>query len=174
MKQRMIMIVLIVVVVLGGGFYAYNELVPEKTQETQGPVYSTKEVTKGDIDVGVETSGMLNPTNGGGIRVPGERSYGEAPVSYILEEIILEEGTEVTKGQVIARLSSSDLEMKIEEAELKLKIKMKELEDMTGMDYSEAAYINPSEGITVRAPIAGRITNLVVEEGTNLELGNVI
>ncbi len=174
MKQRMVMIILIALVVMGGGYYAYNELVPEKTQETSGPVYSTKEVTKGDIDVGVETTGMLNPTNGGGIRVPGERSYGGAPVSYILEEIILEEGAEVKKGDLIARLSSSDLEIKIEEAELKLKNKKDELEDLTGLDYNEAAYINPSEGITVRAPIAGRITNLEVEEGTDLQLGKVI
>ena len=68
MAQRILMIALIIVVVIGGGFYAYRELVPPPAQETQGPVYSTKPVTRGDITVGIDVTGPLNPSRGGGIQ----------------------------------------------------------------------------------------------------------
>ena len=56
MAQRVLMIALIIVIVIGGGLYAYRELVPAPEQETSGPVYSTKPVTRGDISVGVDVT----------------------------------------------------------------------------------------------------------------------
>jgi multidrug efflux pump subunit AcrA (membrane-fusion protein) len=174
MSQRLITITLILVIVLGGGLYAYKQLVPPNAQETQGPVYATKEVIRGDISVGVSTTGMLNPTRGGGIRVPGERSYDGTAISYVLDEILVEEGDEVQKGQVLARVASYDLETKIEEKEERLKAKLDELTDMTGVSPGDIDSINPSEGITLKAPVDGRITGLEVKEGDELQLGQTI
>ncbi|NLZ51982.1 MAG: efflux RND transporter periplasmic adaptor subunit, partial [Thermoanaerobacteraceae bacterium] len=96
MAQRILMIALIIVIVIGGGIYAYKELVPPPAQEAQGPVYSTKPVTRGDITVGVEVSGPLNPSRSGGIQAPGGRNYYEMPssnIQYTLVEILAEEGS---------------------------------------------------------------------------------
>jgi HlyD family secretion protein len=48
---------------------AVKTLVP--TEEVAAPTYSTTEVVRGDISVGVDVSGSLNPSWGGGISVPG-------------------------------------------------------------------------------------------------------
>ncbi|NJD03602.1 MAG: efflux RND transporter periplasmic adaptor subunit, partial [Ruminiclostridium sp.] len=67
MAQRIIIIFLILVIVLGGGMYAYKELMPPAEQEASGPVYSTKAVVRGNIAVGVETIGGLDPSQQGGL-----------------------------------------------------------------------------------------------------------
>jgi len=171
MTQRLIMIVLILVIVLGGGIYAYKQLVLPEAEEAQGPIYATKEVIRGDIFVGVETVGRLNPTHGGGIRVPGERTYDGTSASYIIKEILVEEGDAVKKEQVIVMLESPDIEMQVESKEEQLKIKKEEMADMTGVPLEEVDNINPSKGITIRAPIDGKITNLDIDEGDELKLG---
>ncbi len=168
------MIVLILVIVLGGGMYAYKQLMPEDTEETQGPVYATKEVVKGDITVGVETTGRLNPTYGGGIRVPGERNYGGPSITYGIDEVLVEEGDEVKEGQIVAILKSDDLEIQIEEIEEKLESKRKLLSNMTGVSEDKVDGINPSDGIIINAPIGGTINNLEVEEGDKLEQGSAV
>lgn len=174
MSQRIITIALILIIILGGGLYAYKQLVPPQTQETQGPVYATKEVIRGDISVGVNTTGMLNPTRGGGIRVPGERSYDGTPITFVLDKILVKDGDEVKNGQVIAMLKSYDLEVQLEEKRSKLEAKLKELSEMTGMQPEDINSINPSKGITIRSPADGRIINLEVKEGDELNLGQVI
>jgi HlyD family secretion protein len=174
MKQRTLIIVLILVIVLGGGMYAFKQLIPSSAQQAQGPVYATKEVIRGDITVGVSTTGTLNPTSGGGIRIPGQRVYDGTAVSYVLDEILVEDGDEVKKGQVVARVVSYDLERNIENKEDMLKIKMDELTEMTGVSADNINSINPSEGITIRAPKDGRLVGFEVEEGDELQMGQTI
>ena len=99
MTQRILAIFLIVIVLLNGGYYAYQRLVPPPAKATQGPVYATQPVKRGDISVGVDASGPLNPSRGGGIQVPfpgggpGPRLVG--PGSYIVEEVLIQIGQEV-------------------------------------------------------------------------------
>lgn len=173
-SQRTLMLALIAVIVLGGGLYAYKQLAPPEAQEAQGPIYSTEEVIRGDISVGVETTGRLDPTHGGGIRVPGDNYRGGTSVSYILDEVFVEDGDEVQKGQILARLVSPNLDMQIESLRDKLKTRKEELADMTGLSVDQLDSINPSKGITLRAPIGGRISNLDANEGDELKLGHVI
>ena len=174
MFQRILTIILILVIVLFGGFYAYRELLPPEVVETTGPVYSTKEVIKGDISVGVETTGRLDASYGGGITVPGQRNYGGPSVSYIIEELLAKEGDNVEAGQIIGKLKSPDIEMQIEQKLSTIENKKKDLADMVGVDVSQVGSINPSNGITLNAPIEGRITNLAIEEGDDLELGEPV
>ncbi|MDI6706975.1 MAG: efflux RND transporter periplasmic adaptor subunit [Bacillota bacterium] len=174
MSQRLIAIIVIVVIVVGGGLYAYKQLVPADAKQTQGPVYATKEVIRGDITVGVTATGMLNPTRGGGIIIPGERGYDSAPISYILDEILVEAGDAVEQGQVIARVKSYDLETQIKQKEERLESKLKELTDMTGVSANSINTINPSEGVVIRAPQDGRIIGLDIKEGDELQLGQTI
>jgi len=168
MSQRILMIILILVIVIGGGFYAYKQLLPPEVEEATGPIYSTKEVVRGDISVGVETSGGLNSSRNGGIMVPGNR-YERGTVSYIIKEFLVEQGDMVEKDQPLAILDSSKLEDDIKQKTELLETKVKTLSDMTGVSESNVEFINPYQGIDIKAPISGRVIDLNVTEGEELE-----
>lgn len=174
MLQRILMIIILLAIVLGGGFYAYKELMPPATVEDQGPVYSTKEVVRGDMQVGVETVGQLNPSQGGGIRVPESSDPSLMSVQYILEDVLVEEGDEVKKGQVVAKLLSTDLESEIENVEEQLKSEREYLSEITGLPIERLNSINPLQGIQINSPIKGRVVNLKANEGEELSQGHVI
>lgn len=167
MVQRILTIILILVVVVFGGFYAYNELMPEKVIESTGPIYSTQEAFKGDISVGVETTGMLNETYGGSLFIPGER-YTPNVINYVIEEIFAKEGDSVKKDQVIVKLKSPELEDKVSRKKEELQLVREELSQLTKIPVDEVDNINPYEGITIKSPISGRIVNLNVSEGDKL------
>jgi len=175
MSQKFIALIVIAVVVLGGGFYAFRQLVPASSGDAEGPVYATQEVIRGDISVGVNTTGMLNPTRGGGIRIPGEMRYdGGVNIQYMLDEILVEPGDEVKNGQVLARLISYDLESQLDQKQTQLEAKLDEVCEMTGVEPSQVESIVPSKGITLRAPTDGRLVGFNVREGDELQLGQVI
>lgn len=173
MTQRIIMIVLILVIALGGGFYAYNQLMPKEVQEAEGPIYSTEQVTKGDISVGVNTSGRLTETHGGGIRVPGDRYSGDS-TSYVIKDILVEEGDPVKKDQLLVMLESPNIQLSLEEKMDQLQQKKEQLAEMTGVSVSEISTLDPSKGITLNAPISGSISNLNVTEGEEIEQGRIV
>lgn len=174
MAQRIIMIILILVIVLGGGFYAYKELMPPVQQETGAPVYSTKEVVRGNILVGLETSGGLEPSQQSGIRVPGARSGGTEGIQYNILEYLVKEGEAVRAGQPIVKLDSMGVESKIKEKQEELDTKKKQLAEICQVPVEQLDSLNPAGGITITAPVDGRITELDVEEGKELELGHLI
>lgn len=174
MSQKLIGIIVIVVVVLSGGVYAFKQIMPADAKETQGPVYATKEVVRGDITVGVNTTGMLNPTRGGGIRVPGDYRSDMVSVQYVIEDILVEEGDEVKTDQVMVILNSPDLETQIDEARTRLEAKEEELSDMTGVPVSQLSSINPGKGITLRSPVDGKVSRLDVMEGEEVPLGHIV
>jgi len=176
MLQRIFMITVIVSLVLGGGYYSYRQLMPPPVEEVQGPVYAAKEVVRGDIAVGVEATGPLNPADHGAIRVPG--GYGPrqagAVNSYIIDEVLAEEGDEVKKGQVLVRLTAPDLDTNIEAKKDQLEADREYLADLMGIPLSEVDNINPAQGITLRAPITGRVQGLSVIEGTDVKQGTIV
>jgi HlyD family secretion protein len=177
MAQRILMIALIIVIVIGGGFYAYRELVPPPVQEAQGPVYSTKPATRGDITVGIDVTGPLNPSRGGGIQAPGGRNYYEMPTSniqYTLVDILAEEGSEVKMGQIIAKLAAPELQTQIKNAKDELESEKKFLSDLTGLSPERLYEINPSQGVVLRAPIDGRVSGLSVSEGKEVKQGHIV
>lgn len=174
-SQKLISIIVIVVVVLGGGMFAIKQIMPTNAKEADGPVYATQEVIRGDISVGVTTTGMLNPTRGGGIRIPGEMRYdGGVNIQYMLDEILVEPGDEVQTGQVLARLISYDLESQLDQKQTQLEAKLDEICEMTGVEPSQVDNIVPSKGITLRAPADGRLVGFDIREGDELQLGQVI
>ncbi|HHW07245.1 MAG TPA: efflux RND transporter periplasmic adaptor subunit [Clostridia bacterium] len=172
MWQKVLTIVVIVLIVLGGGYYAYQQLIPPPEEENQGPVYSTKPVTRGDISVGVEVVGSLNPTSGGGIQVPGYR--GSGGITYLIEEILVKEGDEVKKGQLLVRLKAPDLESQIKSLERKILEDKKDIAELLNIPVAEVDRLDASRGITLTTPIGGRITELQVREGEELKLGQIV
>lgn len=172
MAQRIIIIFLILVIVLGGGMYAYKELMPQPEQETSGPVYSTKEVVRGNISVGVETSGGLDASQSGGLRVAG--NYRGDAVQYTILEFFVKDGDPVKAGQLVAKLGSSGLDTSLSAKQEELESKSEQLADLCQIPVSQIGSINPSGGITIMAPIDGNVTDLDVKEGAELELGHII
>lgn len=174
MAQRIIIIFLILVIVLGGGLYAYKELMPPVQETASAPVYSTKAVVKGDISVGVETIGGLDPSQQGGLRVPGSMRGGIDSTQYTILEYKVKEGDLVKTGQPIAILDASGLETNLKTKQDELDSKSKQLADLCQIPVDQIYSINPSKGITITAPTDGSITDLDAKEGGELELGHVI
>jgi len=117
--------------------------------------------------------GMLDPSQHGGLRVQGEM-MGPSAVQFMIEEYLVQEGEAVKQGQLIARLKSPNLMTEIESKQEQVGMKKEQFEELTGMSYEQLRSSTFSRGITIYAPISGRITQLEVEEGTKLELGNTI
>lgn len=175
MLQRILMIVIIVLLLLGGGYYAYTQLMPEPIEEASGPIYSTQPAIKGDIAVGVEAVGPLNPSNGGELIVPGAIDYtGTSSTSYIISEILAEEGTEVKKGDPIIKLAAPDLHTQIDALQEEIRLEKESLASLMNVPVEEVDYVNPSNGITLKSPIDGRIVELNTVEGKKLEQGEIV
>lgn len=173
MVKRVLMILIVVAIVIGGGYYAIKQLVPEKVEEAQGPIYSTFEVKKGDISAGVEVTGQLNPTQSGGIRAPGDR-YSGSGGQYVIEQFLVGEGDEVVQGQVVATLLATELNNKLADLKEQVELQKKQLSQLTGLSLNEIDYINPSQGLQIIAPISGRIMNLDAKEGKELTQGQIV
>lgn len=174
MLNRIGIIALIVTIIIGGGVYAYKSLVPPQ-KESKGPVYSTKPVTRGDITVGVEATGPLNPSRSGGIQAPGSYQNAESGmVQYTIVELLAEEGEEVKMGQVIARLDAPALQTKIRSMLDEIDSEKRLLSELTGLSPNEVYNINPAKGITLCAPIEGRVTGLSIKEGEEIKQGHIV
>jgi len=176
MNQRVLALIVILAVVFGGGFYAYRHLVPP-ADETKGPVYATEPVRRGDITVGVDASGTLDPAEGGGIVVPG--GYGPngplpGPSSYVIEEVLCKEGDHVKPGQVLVRLSASQLLDEIKTKQQKYDSDRQQLARMLGVSPDKLDTVDPARGITLRAPIDGRVTGLTIKEGDSVKQGQLV
>ena len=114
MFKKIISIALILALVFVGGYWTAKQLVPSSKDVDTGPVYATKSVIRGDINVGVNTSGQLNASDNGWIRMPQrDDGYGFYDIQFQIEEYLVEEGDNVVEGQNLVRLSSSNILEKI-------------------------------------------------------------
>ncbi|KXG76713.1 putative efflux system component YknX [Fervidicola ferrireducens] len=173
MYKKILAVIIVVAAVAAGGFYAFKSLMPPPEEKTTGPLYATAKVIRGDISVGVETSGPLNPSRGGGIMVPYSMD-GQGPASYIIEEVLVKEGDEVKAGQLLVRLRAPNIQAEIESLEQQLKAAKESLADKVGLKPEEIYRMNPAEGITLKAPVDGRVIGLTVKEGAELKQGEVV
>jgi len=174
--QRLLTILIIVLIVLGGGYYAYQQLIPPPEEDATGPIYATKPVTRGDISVGVEVVGTLSPSSGGGIQVPGSMYGGMSGggITYVISEVLVKEGDVVQQGQLLVKLDAPDLETKLQSLQAELETERKLLADLLNVAMEELELIDPSRGITLQAPIDGRVTDLTVREGQSLKQGEIV
>jgi HlyD family secretion protein len=173
MIKKYLPIAIIFVIIITGAYYAVSQLMPNVEDETTDKImYSTSPVIKGDINVGVNTSGQLNASYGGGIRAPQISEPEFYNLSFIISEFLAEEGDSLKTGDPVIRLSSSDLDNKISDLKANLETKRDYLAQLLGIDVRQVESVNPYDGIVITAPIAGRITELNVSEGE--ELGSLI
>ncbi|MDD2220758.1 MAG: HlyD family efflux transporter periplasmic adaptor subunit [Clostridia bacterium] len=144
--------------------------------KNQGPTYSTAEVVRGDVVVGLDVTGTLNPSWGGSIQVPGNRYSESGAVSYAIKEVYVKVGDEVNQGDPIALLAAPSITTQLETLRAQLSVEEKSLAEMLGVPVSEIAYADPSKGVTVTAPTDGRFAVQIsnYRTGTRLDQGTLV
>jgi len=171
--KNIVIIALIVLVVVLGGYLAVKALMP-KDEAADGPLYATAEVTRGDIEVGVEATGTLEASWGGGISVPYTTNSEGQPISYNIEKVYVRSGDVVKAGAPLVQLSAPSLSSQIDSLTEQLESERKSLANMLGVDVADVDYIDPSSGISIRAPIDGRLSGLGTSVSKELVSGEVI
>ncbi len=164
MFQRAIGIVIILVVLVGGGTYAY-QLLLAGAEGDDDPVYATAPVTRGDLRVAIEGFGNLEPMWSQNI---------QTDTGGFLEELKIRQGDEVVEGQVVGRLRNDNLAVELRELEMEL-ARAKSILAMTlGISEDRVLDADPDRGITVTAPISGRVTELRVKPDDVLEQASMV
>lgn len=81
-----------------------------RTSRQPAPVYRTLSVTRGDIDITVVATGVVQPSN---------RLEIKPPIPGRIEKVLVREGQHVRRGQVLAWMSSSERAALIDAARAK-------------------------------------------------------
>jgi RND family efflux transporter MFP subunit len=143
-------------------------------------------VKRADVIAGVPVSGTLEP--GMDIRV-------NAPTPEVLEQVLVEEGQAVNKGQVLARLSTRALSPLAASARAQRRIAQADYERMQSLfkegavsqrdveaaevalrnaEANEAGAVKRLEEATLRAPVSGVIAQRLHESGDRVKDGDEI
>ena len=85
-------IAVVAALALGGGFYWWK-------QKPAGPRFENTKVTRGSVVVTVEATGTVQPEN---------RLEIKPPVAGRIDEVLVQEGAYVRKGQILAWMSSTE------------------------------------------------------------------
>ncbi|HNZ82561.1 MAG TPA: efflux RND transporter periplasmic adaptor subunit [Sedimentibacter sp.] len=178
MYKKFISIGIVIALVFLGGYLTAKWMIPDDSEASAGPRYSTKAVERGDIKQGVSISGQLSGNWGGSITAPKPEGIGE--VTYTVEEVFVEPNQMIKKGDNLIRLSASNLgdiltgfTDQIQAKQEDIQGKMSNLEKILNQDISNINQVNAYDGIVFRAPIRGRITELNVEEGEKVDNFNI-
>lgn len=166
MARKIISIIIILGIVFFGGYYTAKQLIPTDTEVDTGPIYATKPVIRGDISVGVNTSGQLNASDNGWLRPPESNEF---YFTYKIEEFMALEGDLVKRGDKLIVLSSKDLDTEIDNLKETVKNKKNDLAQLIGISVDEIDSINPYDGIIITSPIKGRVSDLNASKGEKLE-----
>lgn len=188
MYKKIVSIVVVIAIVFTGGYFTAKLLVPDSSQVSAGPRYSTKQVEKGDIIQGVNITGQLNGNWGGSITAPkpeGVTDSSGSPVSvtYTVEEVFVSPNQMIKKDDNLVRLSASNLgdiledltesiQKKQEDIQEKNEAIQKSISDLgkkINRDISNINQVNASDGIVISAPIKGRLLDFTIEEGDRVE-----
>ncbi len=144
-KSKWILITLSVVALLGATvFYS--------TREKREVVYQEVQVTKGPIKNTILSSGVVQPEN---------RLEVKAPIAGRIEKILVDEGQQVKKGQILAWMSSSERAALLDTAKSKGKEEL---------SYWEEAY----KATPLMAPISGQIILRSVEPGQTITIQDAL
>ena len=94
--KKAIFWIIILLILAAGGYYWYQKRIPKA--ET-GPAYDTATVERRDLRVSVESTGEVEPRN---------RLNVKPPIAGRLEELAVDEGDHVEKGQILGWISSTE------------------------------------------------------------------
>ncbi|MEW6243610.1 MAG: efflux RND transporter periplasmic adaptor subunit [Bacillota bacterium] len=175
MVRNILATVVVLAIVITGAVYAYRQMLPAQPADT-AVRYATAEVRRGDISVGITARGILNPPWGGTIQTP----YPKGPMpgdflrGFIVTDVLVKEGDPVKFGQPVITLAMADLDSTIQRVADELNQKLQNLAERLGVPVSEVRNVNPARGITLRAPVGGRIVGLSIAEGSKITQGTAV
>lgn len=127
------LLVLALVLAGGGGFYYYKKK-QEKKNET--PQYREVTIEKGQIDVTVLSTGVVQPQN---------RLEIKPPIAGRVEQILVKEGDKVRTGQILAWMSSTERAALLDSARAKGPDEVKRWEEM----YRPTPILAPINGTVI-------------------------
>lgn len=90
---------IIILAVVGAGIYFWTQKSKSTETEAAGPAYDVEKVERRDIRITVETTGEVQPRN---------RLDVKPPIAGRLEELLVDEGASVKKGQILGWISSTE------------------------------------------------------------------
>ena len=188
MYKKVISIAIVIGLVFFGGYLTAKQLVPDSSQTSAGPRYSTKAVERGDIKQGVNISGQLNGNWGGSITAPRPEGITDSngmsvSVTYTVEEVFVDANQMIKKGDNLMRLSASNLgdilteltdgiqkkQQDIQDVNEKISKMTKELGNKINQDIHSVNEVNAYNGIVISSPIKGSLIDFSVEEGEKVE-----
>lgn len=150
-RRRIVYTALLLVVVLGVAAMATGFFKSDDSEAS----YSEYEVAKGDVTVVISGEGTVEPNE-------------QYSVISLVEGDVLEdtfaEGDSVEKGDVLYKIDSSDMEKTLEKANISY--------ESAKMDYEDS--LEAYQGLSVSAPISGRISEILVEKGDSVSSGTKI
>ncbi|MBI3535382.1 MAG: efflux RND transporter periplasmic adaptor subunit [Deltaproteobacteria bacterium] len=136
MSKKLIIVSILCLVLLGGGFLWM-------TLQKKSDLYKTVIVKKGNIDITVLSTGVVQPENRLGIK---------PPITGRIEKIFVKEGQKIKKGGFLAIMSSTERAALLDAARAQSPEELKQWEDV----------IRP---IPIIAPIDGTLIAKNIEEG---------
>lgn len=97
MTRKMMIIGAVVVVCLSAGGWYAKTLTGKAAAKNPG--FDEIKIMRGDIELTVETTGTVQPDN---------RLVVKPPIAGRIEQVLVEEGQHVKRGQILAQMSSTD------------------------------------------------------------------
>lgn len=130
MTKRKLFFLTIGTLLIVGGFLTW------KSFQTKKPAFRTATVERGDIEVKILATGLIQPEN---------RVEIKPAIAGRVERVIVEEGQRVSKGQVLAWMSSTERAALLDAARAKGPEELAHWEDL----YKPAPLIAPLSGVII-------------------------
>ncbi|MEL7655544.1 MAG: HlyD family efflux transporter periplasmic adaptor subunit [Bacillota bacterium] len=122
------------------------------TGDAEALTYTEYKVEKGDVTVTISGEGTVEPID--------QYSVISLVEGDVLQDTF-EEGDTVSKGALLYQIDSSDMEKTLEKANISY--------EKSEMNYQDS--LDSYRGLTVSAPITGRVTDILVEKGDSVSNG---
>lgn len=152
---------IIVLLILGGGFYYYKNHQAKKA-EANKPEYMTAEVSRKDIAIKVLSTGSLQPFT---------RVEVKGTIRGRIDEVFVNEGSIVKRGDVLATISSEERNSILDAADSMLRTarasgNSQEIrEAQAALEIAQNAY----KTVTILSSMEGEIISRTAEPGQNVD-----
>lgn len=107
--KRLLLILIIVAAIVGGGWFTYDRYVAPVQAQSNAPVYETITVQRGAIASTVSAAGSIEPNDQASLIFRG---------AGMVNDVFVEVGQSVQRGQLLAQLDTTDLTLALANAKV--------------------------------------------------------
>lgn len=154
--RALVVLVLILALLGAGGYLAVRQLMPAAAPADAGPVYATVPVARGDVEVVVEGFGNLDPQFIRDIQSPTQGTLDQLPVT---------QNQRVRQGELLAVVRNDQLGFEVAQKRFELEQLRARLSQLLGVPPDQVTRVPATTELTLRAPAAGRVTDLQAAAG---------